>query len=134
MSETKREIVGWAVGKSETIIAMKDSAIETYLDECDRFPTTLHLYGYARMHAGLGDCGCSLDDLIERLDEEYGDPDGNYDCPITDKMREAEKIFHETVLSEYAPWACEEICEEDVDVQEWIKRNRPDWLSKERKP
>jgi len=50
--------------------------------------------------------GRVLEEVLERLDEEYGDPDGDpFDA--TAKMWEAANAFACAVLDEYVPWMCE---------------------------
>ena len=29
---------------------------------------------------------------------------------------------------EYTSWACEQVCSQEINVSDWIKKNRPDWL------
>lgn len=48
----------------------------------------------------------ALDDALERLDEEYGDPDGTPSEP-TEKMKSAAMAFAKDLLAEYVVWACE---------------------------
>ena len=47
-----------------------------------------------------------LDSVLESLDEEYGDPDGDYTTP-TKKMKEAAEVFAKEIISEYYSWMCE---------------------------
>lgn len=47
-----------------------------------------------------------LADLLERLDEDNSDPDGDGTEP-TATMRQAARQFVSAVLAEYVPWACE---------------------------
>ena len=47
-----------------------------------------------------------LDRLLERLDEENSDPDGDNTEP-TAPMKDAAKTFVEAVVSGYFVWACE---------------------------
>lgn len=70
----------------------------------------------------------ALDRVLECLDEEFGNPDGDYSDP-TDAMKAAEAVFIKAVLFEYSVWSCEETGEvERVNVLEWVRENRPDWL------
>jgi len=62
-----------------------------------------------------------LERLIEDLDEEYSNPEGN-GTVYTDKMKVAAKEFVDVILDEYTSWACELVKRETIDVQEWIKR------------
>jgi hypothetical protein len=47
-----------------------------------------------------------LELLLERLDEEYSDPDGSYTEP-NDAMKAAADVFVSAVLGQYKAWACE---------------------------
>lgn len=69
-----------------------------------------------------------LEWMLEILDEEYGDPN---DCGTepTEKMKAAEKVFVDAVLSEYLPWTCEQSGKAvTVNALDWVRENRPDWL------
>jgi len=70
----------------------------------------------------------TVNDLLNKMDEEYGDPDGDRYSEPTEKMKQAEMEFIKVVLSEYVPWSCEQTCEEEIDVKGWVRKNRPDWL------
>jgi hypothetical protein len=48
-----------------------------------------------------------LDDVLDRLDEEYGDPDGNSTEP-TEIMKKAADVFVAVILAGYLPYVCEE--------------------------
>ncbi len=47
-----------------------------------------------------------LERLLEDLDEDYADPDGDSTTP-TDTMREAARAFVGVVAKEYKVWSCE---------------------------
>jgi hypothetical protein len=96
-------------------------AVEQWADDTfpDPLPETVTVYGYGRMKPKT--CPTSpLDDMLERLDEEYGDPEGYHETPVTDAMREAERQFIAAVLAEYDPWACVKVSEEVVRVGEFL--------------
>lgn len=46
-----------------------------------------------------------LEDILERLDEEYGDPDGDGTEP-TENMKEASLKLAQVIINEYQSWAC----------------------------
>ncbi len=48
-----------------------------------------------------------LEDILERLDEEYADPEGNIYSQPTEKMEKAAKVFAEVIEKEYTSWQCE---------------------------
>lgn len=70
-----------------------------------------------------------LESLIEQLDEEYADPDGDGTRP-TEAMLVAEKAFVAAVLADYTPWSCKPTGNTvTVNALEWVRANRPDWLA-----
>jgi len=105
----------------------ENECIEAILDGMDNpLPEKITICGFARMDVNTI-CLNPLEQCLERLDEEYGDPDGEYSGP-TEAMKTAERVFLEIVKKEYKPWACEEVCRKEIIVADWIKANRPDWI------
>lgn len=47
-----------------------------------------------------------LEDILERLDQEHGDPDSNGTEP-TEDMRKASLAFAKVILNDYQSWVCE---------------------------
>ena len=126
----------WTCVDGEEILRheTRDEAIEAYLDDCfnvpakfSDLPETVTLHGFSPMKVSVGSCG-ALESMLESLDEEYANPDGDPTKP-TEKMRTAEAAFIAVVESEYVPWMCEEVASEEVNVMEWVKEHRPDWLT-----
>ena len=77
-------------------------------ETADRMTWPIRVVEYRRMELPKPEhltCN-SLKWLLDRLDEEYGDPDGDATEP-TEVMRAAERAFHAVVLAEYVPWMCE---------------------------
>ena len=108
-----------------------EEAVENYLDGLYQkdWPETLTVFGHVRMKP-LDEEFSDLERLLETLDEEYGDPDG--DGPEqTPAMIEAEKAFIEVMRKEYHVWACEQVTTREINVQEWVKANCPHWLNQE---
>jgi hypothetical protein len=111
-----------------------DEYIESVLDdfmEPSHCPETLIVWGYAHKEMTTKDMPSVLDNLLEGLDEDFGNPDGGY-SEVTEAMKEAEKVFLEVVRKEYTPWICEPVCKEEINVTDWIKENRPDWLEEKK--
>lgn len=122
--EAEREADLWGVNDPERMNAdTPNEAIGCYLEECgpERMPETVTLQGFRRMQPTENDCGYPLERVLERLDEEHGDPDERGTTP-TPKMLEAEKAFKAAILAEYKVWSCEEIYSEEVNVREWCER------------
>jgi hypothetical protein len=119
----------WGAHEEERLVHEdKDEAIEAILDDCAEMPETIKVCGYARMRPNIIEAykGDVLERLLESLDEEHADPDGDSTEP-TEAMKEAEAAFLAVVDKEYESWACEEITQEIVNVQEWVKTHRPGW-------
>lgn len=121
-----RKIMFWGSPDSEeSSHETRDDAIEALLDELEDWPKEIVVCGYARMIPSLS--LHPLEDCLEALDEEYGNPDGTKDDP-TPAMEEAEKAFLAVIEREYRPWACEEVCRETVNVLRWVRDHRHEWL------
>jgi len=109
-----------------------DEAVERFLDDLppEMWPETLKVYGFAPAELPGTDSligfGGPLEGLLESLDEEYGDPE-DYHCR-TNKMEEAERVFVDTVLSEYQVWTHEPVCSQEIHVRTWVLDHRPHWL------
>ena len=101
--------------------------IEGILDDIDDpLPEKITICGFARMEVATL-CLNPLENCLETLDEEYGDPDGEY-SESTEAMKEAERVFLAAIKKEYTTWMCEEVCRKEIIVADWVKENRPDWL------
>lgn len=128
-----KDPVLWGCDHSEEIITHTDrfSAIEDYLDGLDLpFPKTIKVYGYAPMKTSVSFSNYPLERVLEDLDEEYANPDGEGTKP-TEAMKEAEKAFIEVVEREYKSWMCEVVITEEVVVEDWVKEHHPEWLANE---
>jgi hypothetical protein len=91
-------------------------------------PDEITVYGYSHQVLNPQRIGeHALDELLEYLDDEYGDPDGGSEEP-TDAMRAAAQAFAEAVVKDFVVWACDEVEQRVVDVEAWIRKHRPDWL------
>jgi len=123
-----KEPVLWGSPDEERLeYADEDVAIEAILDGIDGpLPETITICGFARMEVDTLRLN-PLEDCLETLDEEYGDPDGEY-SESTEAMKEAERVFLAAIKKEYTTWACEEVCRKEITVADWVKENRPDWL------
>lgn len=109
-----------------------DDAIEAYLDELGPEALasleTVTLCGFKRMQPDWKrEAAWLVDDLLERLDEELGDPLGE-GSKATPGMLAAADAFLEAFRAEYEPWACEPCGSVMVDAQAWVREHRPDWL------
>jgi len=122
-----REVVYWGQRDANQLTYTdKDEAIEEILDGIDKLPSTIEICGYAEMIPDWAHYA-PLESMLDNLYEEYGDPDGCYTKPTPD-MKKAEEAFMSVIAEEYKPGAYEVITQETIDVAEWIKVHRPDWL------
>lgn len=114
----EREVRWWGPPEAERLYASdKDEAIESILDDFDEPPETVVVCGYAEMKVNFESYG-PLEDVLESLDEEYGDPDGDR-AEATEAMIEAEEAFMAVIAKEYKTWACEEVSRETINIAEW---------------
>jgi hypothetical protein len=128
--DAKREIVYWDCddGAESLTWTDPDEAVERYLDDIHpELPEALTVHGYARM-AVSADGADPLDRVLEHIDEEHGDPDGDPTTP-TPAMRAAEATFLAAVIAEYESWACETVTHQEIDVRAWLQEHDPDRLA-----
>ena len=86
----------------------------------------LEVFGYRRMEVTCSGGHC-LEELLDHLDENFGDPNGD-GAEATAKMKAAEETFLAAVIAEYEPWACEQFTSEKIDPVAWVRENCPHWL------
>lgn len=132
-----KKIEFWGLEDDEQLIHTEmDDAIESILDgvdAVDALPKTIEVCGFIHSEPNAkSEAAKILAQLLENLDKDYGDPGGAF-TKATDGMKRAAKVFVITVLEEYTVWACELVKRETINVREWIKENRPDWLEEDDK-
>jgi len=119
--EADKESDLWGVNNPETMSASTpNEAIGDYLEACSPLPETVTLQAFKRMQPVEGNCGFPLRDMLERLDEDFGDPEGA--TKESPDMVAAEREFIAKILGLYKSWSCEEIYSEEVNVREWCER------------
>ena len=109
-----------------------NDAIESALDEIgdlNSLPETIEICGFVHIELPRKEriATDALFYILENFDGEYANPDGDGTEP-TDKMKIAAEEFAAVILDEYKVWACEVSVREQINVMEWVKENRPDWL------
>ncbi len=113
----------------ERLETSEEDAVERFvgdigdsLDEAlDSIAWPIRVQHFKRMDVGGEPAAQRIaDDAIERqleiLDDEYGDPDGDYSEP-TDRMKAAALAFGNAVVADYVSWACEP----SGEVTEWTR-------------
>ncbi len=118
----------WAVGEKEHLSAeTADDAICEYVEFADesKLPDTVTAVQFQPMAVSTPDEDDVLEYMLESLDQEYGDPDGDPYDP-TPVMKIAAKDLCEIIQKEYVSWNCEPSgVEETVNVKDWIKARWP---------
>lgn len=124
----KRKVVYWGPKNCEHLTHDNiEDAVEEMLEEFagpEKFPEKIQVYGYARKKIVMPDV---VGWLLEALDEEYSDPDGDEISKPTPKMKLAENVFYGVVRSEYYTFTCEIIETVEIYVSDWVELYRPDW-------
>ena len=135
--EQLAEVVGYVVDESEERVeAEYHLCIETYLEGLNpkEMPRTISIAAWKR--AVISFRGMDLlQTIIEDLDCDYGDPDGEWlqSDEAIKAMSKAEEDFHKAIRENYEPYRCDPIPGgiDIVDVKIWIRENRPRWLEEE---
>ena len=83
-------------------------------------PEYVTIYGYAPMAIQPPDPGWILDEVLDRIEEEYGNPDGPREP--TDRMRAAASEFIDLVAEEWGePYWCEVVETRRVKVRDYVE-------------
>lgn len=108
-----------------------DEAIDAYLSNLYYLPETITLKRYSReeMHDPTRQVESLVEDLLEILDEEYGNPDSMTE--LNEGMRAAAKVFAKEIHKHYRVWSCKVVGEEEVDVRKWAEKEHPEWIENE---
>lgn len=123
------EAAYWSCEEDAEILTAEDhnDAIEFYLDQHGQKAGKLTIYGYKTQ--SLPKNALSTDYILEWslevLDEEYGNP--NEATEPNAAMIEAAKVFAAAICDNYKVWTCDVIQTAEIDIAEWIARERPDW-------
>lgn len=89
------------------VLDIEEVVREQIENGCDKFP--IKVYEFKPMAIAKDESSLArdiLEDIIERLDENFGDPD-DFGTEATIKMKEASLEFAKVIMKEYKPWACE---------------------------
>lgn len=114
----------------DAMIRVLDRVPGESFEQClDLPPWPVKLHVYKPMEVGGEQHAQSiarsiLESELNTLDEEYGDPDGDYTEP-TEAMKEAALTLARVILRDYKPWVCEftgevvEIPREEAEKYGW---------------
>ena len=143
MDRASKEVDFWDLeGVDEVIYENFDEAVEAILDSMDGdpLPKQLKMVGYKIDDVSGSDYDTYILDLVLWwLDAEHNIHSNSRRTGVihrmpdlskkeADKMRDAAKTFIDTVLDEYESRKCHAVCEEVIDVREWLKVHHPKWL------
>lgn len=85
-------------------------------------PGSVELHGYSPMPTPEPDAESIVVGVLERIDEEFGDPDGGYTEPSAGMLSAAHRLCA-VIRGEYPMWAHEITTSETVDIKAWIREN-----------
>lgn len=112
-----------------------DEAIEHFLDEIHpELPETVTVYGWkrAKINPSVSLPQNVLERVLEDLDEQYGDPDGD-NTDFTESMEAAAQAFVDAVVVEYQltswPHEIDKDFKMEVNTREWMRENAPEWFA-----
>jgi hypothetical protein len=101
----------YGVQDQERLDPSLDEAIETLIANCDPndIDWPVKIYEHQPIDVSRYDLRLAkqaLENMLETLDEEHSDPEGDYTRP-TPSMQEAALAFARADTREYVGWACE---------------------------
>ncbi len=121
----------WGTKDTERLVHdCADDAIEAIIGDLDDpiaeiGDVTVHEYKSESLNFSANQL---LSEILERLDEDYGDPDGDLTQP-TPAMLAAAQTFASALRTDYFVWRCVTTGRTvTVNALEWVKQHRPDWL------
>lgn len=83
---------------------------------------TIEVLGYNHSTVSPSDC-LFLNDILERLNEEFGDPDGDLESQLSTlgivHLRELESAFCKALSEQYRPWSCHRVVTLRVPFRDW---------------
>lgn len=139
-----RRIVGWFCNDNVFRMVCNDidTAIEEYFDTLIVGDTPaqrevslvyigdINVYGFAPQKIEKREWWAEniLREFIQSRFKELLNPNDD-DLKITPAMRQAANALVDVICREFVPWSCEVVKTEKVNALEWVKKNRPDWLS-----
>lgn len=109
-----------------------EDSIESQLDLIP-YPEALVVCGYRRLAIRPQDLrpDTILEEILERLDEQYGGVNRDPTDPSSAMELAAGRLV-DVIKNDYQVWACEGVLNVELtDVMGWVKKNRPDWLEED---
>ena len=110
-----------------------EEAIDDFLNENDDLPAKLTVYGFNHVVIDKKTKDWlvrqTLEDMLERLDDEYGNPDDNI-TKATEETKAASKEFVDKIVSSYYVWRCDQVAKVEINMAEWLKEHDPELLDR----
>lgn len=145
IEEGRGDVLFWDHQEDEIRYHDFDDAVEDFIDglDCeDDSPEALRkqlasmppikITGYRHVTPNADEWADSiLEMFLERLDEAYGNPDGDVHSP-SDAMKTAALQFASCVIADFQVWLLEPVCTKEVNALEWVEENRPHWLEEKK--
>jgi uncharacterized protein YqcC (DUF446 family) len=122
-----KEAKYWSCNEDEEMLTATDpdEAVREFVDDAVELPNKIEVFGFAPMAVDWDDEGdTALTNMIERIDEEFGNPEEKTE--ITEGMKAAAKEFSDKISKLYHVFACEHISVDTIDMAEWLKENDPE--------
>ena len=138
MAETQTpEPTGWLPEDDEgRVYSDFDEAVEMHLDSFypEPLPRKVRICGFALKEIDVDSWAAYVsENLIERLDEDFMFEDAGYS--VSDKgsaaIEEAARVFVGVVIANYTVTTMDSVTTEEVDTEEWVRENRPDWMAED---
>lgn len=86
---------------------IEDTVRRVIEDGCTEFPIEINVFKNMNITEDVNVFAKNiLENLLEDLDEEYSDPDGDYTVP-SEEMKKASLAFAKVMVKEYHVWMCE---------------------------
>lgn len=121
MSDKEPEF--WAVGDPDRLqrTDIHDAVID-FLDQCDphEWPDKIIVKGYARMQISKPDITSEVENIYEQLDEEFGDPLGDYRCDPTDEVLALADQLARQIRDDYETFACKRVKTIEVPLTDHV--------------
>lgn len=121
------EAVVNAIDEMAGLVYVDDSGTQR-LEEPHLLDDEITLYGYARMPVKI-DGERILENVLENLDDDHGQPGPGPGTKPTHAMIEAAHAFAIAIEDGYESWACEVVEKRVINVREWCAANAPEWLA-----
>jgi len=133
MNEVRQPMFWGAQDEERLTHKEMDDAIESILDDAETLDGVITVCGYVTLELPPAEEIATnlLDDILESYGGDYGDPEGSIADDETPLMRKAAEVFAAVFRQEYSVWACRVAETHTIDVREWVKEHRPDWLAEE---